>query len=100
TFVRARAGRDHFRLCRESIYRLAPQRVSPDFREVFTSLQTNLRRRALLVFFTSLDDALLAESFEREIAILARRHLVLVNVMQTAAVKPFFTRDIEDVDSL
>jgi uncharacterized protein (DUF58 family) len=95
TFVRARTGMAHFRLCRESIYRLAPQRVSPDFREVFTTLQTNLRRRALLVFFTSLDDALLAESFEREVAILARRHLVLVNVMPAGGAKPLFTGEVK-----
>jgi uncharacterized protein (DUF58 family) len=98
-FVRARTGMAHFRHCREAIYQLAPQRVSPDFREVFTTLQTNLRRRALLVFFTSLDDALLAESFEREVAILARRHLVLVNVMPTANAKPLFTSDVDDVEA-
>ncbi len=90
-FVRARNGMDHFRLCRETIYNLKAQRVSPDFRDVFTSLQLNLRRRSLLVFFTSLDDALLAESFERDIPLLARRHLVLVNVRRTAALHPLYT---------
>ena len=90
-FVRARSGMDHFRLCRETIYNLHAQRVSPDFRDVFTSLQLNLRRRSLIVFFTSLDDGLLAESFERDIAMLARRHLVLVNVRRTAALKPLYT---------
>ncbi len=90
-FVRARNGMDHFRLCRETIYNLHAQRVSPDFRDVFTSLQLNLRRRSLLVFFTSLDDALLADSFERDIPLLARRHLVLVNVRRTAALHPLYT---------
>jgi len=89
-FVRARGGMDHFRLCRETIYNLRAERVSPDFREVFTSLQLNLRRRCLVVFFTSLDDALLAETFDREIPLLARRHLVLVNVTQTSAMTPLF----------
>jgi uncharacterized protein (DUF58 family) len=89
-FVRARSGMDHFRLCRETIYNLRAQRVSPDFRDVFTSIQLNLRRRALLVFFTSLDDALLAESFERDISLLARRHVVLVNVRRTAALRPLY----------
>ena len=98
-FLRARSGLDHFRLCREAIYRLQPERVSPDFRDVFTSLQTNLRRRALLVFFTCLDDALLAESFERDVAILARRHLVLVHVMPPPSAQPVFAhvpRDTEE----
>jgi uncharacterized protein (DUF58 family) len=89
--VRARHGMDHFRLCRDTIYNLHPERVSPDFREVFAGLQLALRRRSLLVFFTSLDDALLAETFEREIGFLARRHLVLVNVTRTAGMTPLFT---------
>ncbi len=99
SFVRARSGMDHFRLCREAIYRLRPERVSPDFREVFTTLGTNLRRRALLVFFTSLDDGLLAESFERDIAILARRHLVLVHVMPPPEAKPVFAQTPGDTES-
>jgi uncharacterized protein (DUF58 family) len=89
--VRARNGMDHFRLCRDTIYNLRAERVSPDFREVFANLQLSLRRRSLLVFFTSLDDALLAETFEREIGMLARRHVVLVNVTRTSGMVPLFT---------
>lgn len=100
-FVRARSGMDHFRLCREAIYNLHATRVSPDYRAVFTALQLNLRRRALLVFFTSLDDALLAETFEREVAILARRHLVLVNAPEPPGLRPLFTdASSADLDSL
>jgi uncharacterized protein (DUF58 family) len=100
-FVRARNGMDHFRLCREAIYNLHASRVSPDFRDVFTNLQLNLRRRALLVFFTSLDDALLAETFEREVPILARRHVVLVNTPQPPGLKPLFTdASSADLESL
>jgi uncharacterized protein (DUF58 family) len=99
--VRARNGMDHFRLCRETIYNLQPRRVSPDFREVFTSLQLNLRRRSLLMFFTALDDALLAETFEKEIGLLARRHLVLVNVVHPPGLQPLFEgAPPADLDSL
>jgi uncharacterized protein (DUF58 family) len=98
--VRARSGMDHFRLCRETIYNLQARRVSPDFRELFTSLQLNLRRRSLLIFFTSLDDPLLAETFAREVSLVARRHLVLVNVMRTAGSQPLFEGDAPaDVES-
>jgi uncharacterized protein (DUF58 family) len=100
-FVRARSGADHFRLCRETIYDLQAQRVSPDFRDVFTSLQLSLRRRSLLVFFTSLDDVLLAESFKRDISLLSRRHPVLVNVRSTAALQPLYAGEpAKDVDDL
>ncbi len=98
--LRARSGMDHFRLCRETIYNLQPRRVSPDFRELFTSVQLNLRRRSLLIFFTSLDDPLLAETFAREVSLVARRHLVLVNVMRTAGLAPLFETDAPaDVES-
>jgi uncharacterized protein (DUF58 family) len=100
SFIRARHGMDHFRLCRETIYNLKAERVSPDFRDVFSSLQLNLRRRTLLVFFTSLDDALLAETFEHEVPMLSRRHLVLVNVTQTPGVKPLFDETPPDLDAL
>jgi uncharacterized protein (DUF58 family) len=98
--VRAANGLDHFRRCRETIYNLRARRVSPDFRGIFTSLHTALRRRALLVFFTSLDDALLAETFEQEIRVLARRHLVRVNVPEVAGVRRLFTGgEPEDLES-
>jgi len=98
--LRARSGMDHFRLCRETICNLQPRRVSPDFRELFTSVQLNLRRRSLLIFFTSLDDPLLAETFAREVSLVARRHLVLVNVMRTAGLAPLFEADTPaDVES-
>lgn len=89
-FVRAGRGLAHFRLCREAIYGLQPERVSPDFREVFSSLQMRLRRRALLVFFTHLDDALLAETFERDVPLLARRHIVRVQCVRPSHLKPLF----------
>jgi uncharacterized protein (DUF58 family) len=90
-FLRAHRGLAHFRLCRETIYNLRSSRVSPDFRDVFTNLHMNLRRRALLVFFTQLDDALLAETFAQEISLLARRHVILVTVGRTSHLKPLFT---------
>ncbi len=98
--LRARSGMDHFRLCRETICNLQARRVSPDFRELFTSVQLNLRRRSLLIFFTSLDDPLLAETFAREVSLVARRHLVLVNVMRTGGLAPLFEADAPaDVES-
>jgi uncharacterized protein (DUF58 family) len=100
-FLRARGGLGHFRLCRETIYKLKAECVSPDFREIFTTLQLNLRRRALLVFFTSLDDPVLAETFAQEISLLARRHLVLVNVTETRELQPLFAGDPpETLDAL
>ncbi len=101
--VEARRGAEHFRLCRDAIYNAQPRRVNPDFGEVCDSLQRKLRRRSLIVFLTCLDDALLAETFERDVAIMSRRHLVLVHLMRSSESRPMFDgpplRDLDDAYS-
>jgi uncharacterized protein (DUF58 family) len=89
-FVRARSGKAHYRVCREAIYKLQPRRVSPDFGELFGVIQTVLRRRALLVVLTALDDPVLAESFAQAVKIASRRHLVLVSVAAMPGIRPLF----------
>jgi uncharacterized protein (DUF58 family) len=90
-FVRAKNGQAHYSLCRDSLYTLQPKIVTPDFDEVCTFIRLRLRRRALLIFLTALDDPALAESFVRNIELLRRQHLVLVNMVQPPGVKPLFT---------
>ena len=60
-FVRAKNGRAHYNVCRDSLYTLQARSVTPDFGELFSFIATNIRRRALLVILTNLDDPLLAE---------------------------------------
>jgi len=97
--VEARRGVGHFRLCRDAIYNAQPRRVNPDFAAVCDSLQRKLRRRSLIIFLTCLDDALLAETFERDVAIMSRRHLVLVHLMRGSESKPLFVGRLpEDLD--
>lgn len=79
-FVRAGKGRAHTRACLDAFGRLQPGEGSPDFNEACVFLRTRLRRRALLVFLTQLDDPLLAERFLRDIALLRAQHVVLVHM--------------------
>lgn len=90
-FVRARNGKEHYGACREALYRLDPQVVSPDFEEVASFARLRLRRRALLVFMTDLDDPVLMESFQRAAEVLCRKHLVLVHMLQPGNILPLFT---------
>jgi uncharacterized protein (DUF58 family) len=90
-FVRARNGKEHYSACREALYRLEPQSASPDFEEVATFIRLRLRRRALLVFMTDLDDPIIMESFQRSADLICRKHLVLVQMVQTADVRPVFS---------
>lgn len=100
-FIRAKSGRAHFNACRDILYTLRPSNVSPDFTEVFTFIGTHIRRRALLVFLTSLDDPIMAENFVRHIDLISRRHLIQVTMLQPVEAQPLFhSTDVATVDDL
>jgi uncharacterized protein (DUF58 family) len=90
TFIRARNGKAHYHACRDALYTLQPREVTPDFDELSTFIRLRMRRRALLFFLTSLDDPVLAESFTRNMDLLCRQHLILVNMLQPAGAQPLF----------
>lgn len=101
SFVRAKNGKAHYAHCRDALYTLQPQLVSPDFDELASFIRLRLRRRALLVFLTALDDPLLAEQFTRNVELLAGQHLVLVNMMQPPGAQPLFAApDVAKVDDV
>lgn len=91
SFVRARNGKEHYGACREALYRLEPQTVSPDFEEVATFISLRLRRRALLIFLTDLDDPILMESFQRAADVICRKHLVIAHMLQPGNIRPVFS---------
>jgi len=90
-FVRAKNGKAHYDTCRDALYTLQPEIVTPDFEDLFTFVRTRLRRRALLIFLTSLDDPVLSEGFVENINLLSRQHLVVVNMMQPLPARALFT---------
>ncbi len=100
-FVRAKSGKAHYDVCRDALYTLHPRSVTPDFTELFTFIATKIRRRALLIVLTNLDDPVLAESFTANIDIISRRHLVLVNMLKPSGAQPLFsdpsTRTVDDI---
>lgn len=101
TFLRARAGQAHFDTCRDRLYTLQPQPVTPDFEDLCAFLRTRLNKRALLIFLTALDDPFLAESFSTATQLIARQHLILVNMMRPAGVRPVFENaSVERLDDL
>jgi uncharacterized protein (DUF58 family) len=100
-FVRAKSGKAHYDACRDALYTLEPRIVNPDFEDLFTFVRLRLRRRALLMFLTSLDDPVLAESFIRHIDLVGRQHLVLVNMLRPAGVGPLFAEgNVRTVDDI
>jgi uncharacterized protein (DUF58 family) len=100
-FVRAKNGQSHYSACRDALYTLEPKIVTPDFDELCTFIRLRLRRRALLVFLTALDDPALAESFVRNLDLIRRQHLVIVNMLQPPGATPLFTSpDVTATDDL
>ena len=89
-FARAKAGRAQFDTCRDMFYRLKPQGVTPDFDELASFIRTRLRKRALLVFLTALDDPAISESFLHSMDLICRQHLILVNMLRPPSAQPLF----------
>ncbi len=101
SFVRAKNGKTHYSACRDALYALQPEAISPDFDELCTFIRLRLRRRALIIFLTSLDDPVLAESFVRNVEWIRRQHLLLVNMIRQPLTAPMFTEpNVESVDDL
>ena len=88
-FVRARNGKAHYGACRDALYTLQPRLVAPDFDELFSLLRLRLRRRALLIFLTELDDPIVAEAFLRNVPLL-RQHLILVGMAKPLGAQALF----------
>jgi len=90
-FIKAGRGRAHYNACRDALYSRMPRAVSPDYDELFTFVGTHLRKRALLVFLTSLDDPMLSESFIHAMQAACRQHILMVNMFRPPGAYPLFT---------
>ena len=100
-FVRARNGKPHYNACRDALYYMDAEKASPDFDELCTFLRLRLRRRALLMFLTELDDPVLAESFIHNVKLISRQHLVFVNMLRPAGATPLFhDAEVQEVDDV
>ncbi|HSI83090.1 MAG: DUF58 domain-containing protein [Candidatus Methylacidiphilales bacterium] len=90
TFLRAKTGPSHYHACRDALSAVEPRLVAPDFGDLATTLRTKLRRRALIIVMTSLEDQAIAEHLETNLGLLTRQHLVLVCMIQPPGVAPMF----------
>ena len=100
-FVRAKNGKAHYSACRDAMYALEPRVVNPDFEELAAFVRLRMRRRALLVFLTNLDDPVLAESFLRMAELIGRHHLLMVMMISPPRVRPVFSHgDVHDPGDL
>ncbi len=100
-FVKAANAAAFESVFRQALYPLRATPVAPAYDEICATLRNRAKRRALVVFFTSLAEPQLAESFVESSRLLARQHLVVVACPTGAHVKPLFSdedvAEIEDV---
>jgi len=61
-------------------------------------VRLRLRKRALLVVLTALDDPVLSESFVKASSLVSRQHLLLVNMLQPPGVAPLFSNTHRPAD--
>jgi uncharacterized protein (DUF58 family) len=100
-FIRAGGGKLHYRTCRDALLDLHPETVTPDFEELASTILQNLRRRALLLLLTSLDDPSLAESFLSQMEAVSRRHVLIVNMIKPPLAEPVFSdRNVTDIEDI
>lgn len=99
-FVRAGGGPGHHAVVRDAVFALAPAPVNPDFGELCAFLRLRLRRRALVILLTSLDDPVLSEEFMRNMEPVFRKHLVLVNTPVPPGVGRLFSEEAREGEDL
>jgi uncharacterized protein (DUF58 family) len=100
-FFRAASTPTYERAFRVALYPLRPQMVTPAFDQVCSALTMQAKRRALIIFFTSLSEPQLGEAFATASKLLARQHLVVVACPSDAKARPLFSSsDVSDFDAL
>lgn len=98
SFVKATHANSFDAVFRRALYPLRPAPVAPGYDEICSTLRTRAKRRALVVFFTSLAEPQLAESFLEASQLLRRQHVIVVASPTDAYVKPLFAD--ENIDEL
>ncbi|HEX4999561.1 MAG TPA: DUF58 domain-containing protein [Terriglobia bacterium] len=99
-FVRSKNGKAHYSACRDALYTLRSRPVTPDFDELCSFIRVRMRRRALIVFLTSLDDPVIAEGFVRGVELVRRQHVALAQTIQQDGVGPLFTDHPASIDDV
>jgi uncharacterized protein (DUF58 family) len=99
-FIRAAGGKSHYGACRDYVYSLFPRIVTPDYEELFSFVRLRLKRRALLMILTNLDDPVLAESYMRGIDLVCRHHLVLTAMFRPNDAQPIFSHPLSPSDDI
>lgn len=92
-FVRASSGRQHNQTLQDALFGLTPERVQPDFDELFSFIRLRLRRRALIIILTDLSDPVTAEAFAERVRMVSGQHLVIASMLKSEGICPLFDEE-------
>ncbi len=83
----------------EALADLEPRFEEPDYERAALELRRTYRKRSLVVVFTDLFDPVASSGVLASLALLVRRHLVLVALMNDAALEDALTAEPRDVSA-
>lgn len=96
-FIKAKAGIQHIKLCKDALYNIVSKNESPDYSEIFSEIYERIPKRSMILFLCNLDDVAEAEVFVDNIGLLSKKHLVLVQMMQTAEILRIFSNPVSSL---
>ncbi|MHB9138564.1 MAG: DUF58 domain-containing protein [Victivallaceae bacterium] len=95
-FVPAMTGTKAARICRDAIFAAVPEDTAPDYNGLFSFIRARIARRSLLFFLTDLSDAVTAEDFVRDVRLISRKHLCMVDMLEHEGIRPLFDQPAND----
>ena len=99
-FIKAKSGKQHLNYCKEVLYNISATSLSPDFSDVFSEIYERIPKRSFILFLSNLEDIAEAESFTEKVKFISRKHLTLVQMMQTDDIKPVFSHTAKDLSDI
>ncbi|MGC2657941.1 MAG: DUF58 domain-containing protein [Bryobacteraceae bacterium] len=99
-FIKASNSASLDSVFRRALYPLRPRPTAPAYDEICGAFRQRVKRRALIVIFTSLAEPQLAESFLNASRLIARQHLVMVASPAEAFAQPLFSSTVETTDEI
>ncbi len=90
-FLPAGHGAAHIDRCRQALFDVSAEPVSPDPFELFVFLRSRLRKRVLAVVLACLDDAAAAQAFREGAPWVVRHHLLMAFTLRSADTRPLMS---------
>ena len=100
TWVAPRGGKAQFQRMLAQLYAVESQPVEPDITAAVAYVATKQAKRSLVLLFSDLTGALHAESLAAQLALLQRRHLVLLVTLRDPTVQALARQGVQDSATL